>query len=568
MATKHSNGKPLRAVGYCRTSGEGQRDNTSIPTQKDRIKTLCESNGWKLVKFHVDESKSGSKIAGRDDFQLMMRDAASGKFDVVVVFDITRFARDGFDIIGSSRSLKRDFGVDVVDTKGQYDTRDRRNTLTNFIHAGVSEHERVSIMDRMMGGRIRKAEEGKPWTSVPPVGRAYDKKTGKWFVTDKGRAIAQVLRRYVQGESLKPLCAELGISRAAKVSDWVWHGQLAGTYVAKFRSPEIEVEVDVPVPQIPEVVPLALLEKAKTRLRHNRTFNRTDVRKYHLSGFVRCGDCGKALTGQSRDDVRYYRHPKSECPIKSVRSDQIESAVLDYLYGFFLDEPAFNEAVTRAMPSADHRIGLVKKRKQAEKRLAENDRKIKRLIDAIENGADPQLLVSRQDELKADKQVLTERLQQLDTEIATLPSAEHIEAAAMMTRLRLMQEHQGKDWRALPYEDVKRFLFHLFGETTPKSETGILVQRDEHGRLVITFRGKVDFHHLIMNGRPLSKSFIIEAETLNAEALGVYQRAVQAADREHDRASNELRPLPADQSAGATRPRGQGGGSCLPAFVL
>jgi site-specific DNA recombinase len=77
----------------------------------------------------VDECKTGSKIAGRDEFQRMMRDAANGRFDIVVVFDITRFARDGFDILDSSRTLKRDFGINVVDTKGQYDTRNPRNTL-------------------------------------------------------------------------------------------------------------------------------------------------------------------------------------------------------------------------------------------------------------------------------------------------------------------------------------------------------------------------------------------------------------------------------------------------------
>jgi site-specific DNA recombinase len=110
--------KQLRAVGYCRTSGEAQRDNTSIPNQKQSIESFASFQKWKVLKHYVDECKSGSKIAGRHDFQKMMRDAAAGKFDILVVYDITRFGRDGFDILDSARTLRRDFGVDVVATRG------------------------------------------------------------------------------------------------------------------------------------------------------------------------------------------------------------------------------------------------------------------------------------------------------------------------------------------------------------------------------------------------------------------------------------------------------------------
>jgi DNA invertase Pin-like site-specific DNA recombinase len=83
----------LRAAGYCRTSGEAQRDNTSIPTQRNGIESHIERHDWTFLKHYVDECKSGSKIAGRDAFQQMMRDAASNNFDVLVVYNINRFSR-------------------------------------------------------------------------------------------------------------------------------------------------------------------------------------------------------------------------------------------------------------------------------------------------------------------------------------------------------------------------------------------------------------------------------------------------------------------------------------------
>ena len=69
----------------------------------------------------------------------MMRDAANNRFDVIVVWDMSRFGRDGLDILNSAKTLKRDFGVDVVDVKGRFDTRDLRRTITTFLDAGMAE---------------------------------------------------------------------------------------------------------------------------------------------------------------------------------------------------------------------------------------------------------------------------------------------------------------------------------------------------------------------------------------------------------------------------------------------
>src|SRR5262245_45453168 len=130
------NGMPLRAGGYCRTSGEGQRDNTSIPTQKEAIEAFCKAMGGILVHIYVDECKSGAKTDGRDEFKRMLTDAANGELDVIVPFDATRFARDGVDIVSTAKFLKATYGIHTVDSKGQFDNRDHRNALRNFVSAG------------------------------------------------------------------------------------------------------------------------------------------------------------------------------------------------------------------------------------------------------------------------------------------------------------------------------------------------------------------------------------------------------------------------------------------------
>jgi hypothetical protein len=173
------------------------------------------------------------------------------------------------------------------------------------VQAGVSEHERLSIMERMLGGRIAQPREGKPWCGKFPIGRAWDGQ--RWLLSDRGRALAPLLQRYVEGESLTELAPEYGFSSAQLIMRYVRDGQLsAHPYVVEFNTPEIGIEqVKVEVPAIPAVISPQLV---RDRLNHNRTWNKQCLRKYLLSGFLRCAHCGQALTSRTRNGLSYYRH--------------------------------------------------------------------------------------------------------------------------------------------------------------------------------------------------------------------------------------------------------------------
>src|SRR5262249_19335772 len=243
----------LRAVGYSRTSGEGQRDNTSIPRQKQDIEALCRSEGWKLVRHYEDECRSGARVEGRDAFKRMLGDAAGGRFDLIVFYDASRLGRDGVDILSTAKFLKENFGIHTVDTKRQFDSRDRRKVLTNFVHAGVAEDERLRILERMLGARVARAHDGLPWDGNPPVGRAFRKTCGcarkcgcgkgEWYVTEQGKRIGELLARYADGEPLRTLYKEYGYKAEAHVIRHVREGQLSATpYVVTFNSPEVGID--------------------------------------------------------------------------------------------------------------------------------------------------------------------------------------------------------------------------------------------------------------------------------------------------------------------------------------
>jgi hypothetical protein len=241
------------------------------------------------------------------------------------------------------------------------------------------------------------------------------------------------------------------------------------------------------------------------------------VKHYLLAGFLRCAKCGHTLKGRNRHGVKrtYYHETGKTCGLHTVPGEALEAQILDHLYRLFLDKPAFDRAVQTAAPSDKDRKAIANERSVLLKQIATNETGIKRLADAVEQGMDLSLLLDRQVALKAERDGLAERLEELNDRLATLPDPEMTKRAAMVTRLCLMQQYQGRDWRKLSYDDVRRFLFHLFGESTMASGTGIFASRDDKGTLIITFKGLVEFPALLRNGRPFTRELLDAVDRWN-----------------------------------------------------
>ena len=549
MVKSKSKSKAIRAVGYDRTSGAGQRDNTSIPRQKESIEKFIQSQeGWQFLKHYVDESKSGGKIDGRIEFQQMIIDAANNNFDVVVIYDIDRFARDGSDIITQSNLLKKNFAVDTVDTKNNFDTRDHQKVMMKFVHAGMAEQERLGILDRTIKGRIATAKNGTPWTPKFPAGREFiytDKKNkvGYWQISEYGYTLQKLLLKYANGESLKSLAKEYGIKSAQNICRNVRQSQLSGIYQVTFKSPLIGIHEIVSVPAIPQIITSDLEKRVRDRMGHNTVCNKQAKRKYLLTGFLKCTHCGKSLKSQTTTTgIVYYRHhyydseDKKTCSYKAIRGDVLESQVLDYLYSFFLDEPSFNRAVKEAIPSGDDRKALVKDIKRCNNQLVKVNKEINNLVNAIAAGADISLFLDKQAALKTERTVSENRLVDLKDTLLSMPNPELVKEQALSLRLKLVQQHKNKDWRSIPYDDVRQFLHFLFSDNPKKNGFGITVGKIKNS-WCITFNGSFDFHHDIINGRPVSHALSIQTETLNTDLRRSFEKSLQDLTPDNDNLS-------------------------------
>jgi hypothetical protein len=216
----------------------------------------------------------------------------------------------------------------------------------------------------------------------------------------------------------------------------------------------------------------------------------------------------------------------------------LENYVLNYLYSFYLDEPSYNEAIKRALPSNNDRKDLKKDISVVTKQLLKVDKGITNLVNAITNGADVTLLLDKQSELKAQKQALEKRHDELNQTLIALPDPKVIKEQAMLLRIRLIEEHKDKDWQRLPYEDIRRFLHFLFGDNPMPTGNG---QQTGYGISVsliddkwhITFKGYAEFYHDVINGRPVSQALSIAVEGENKKLRKIYETGIMKANREY-----------------------------------
>jgi DNA invertase Pin-like site-specific DNA recombinase len=106
--------KRNRVVGYLRRSTDRQEQ--SIPDQKKAIETYVAEHCFKLVKFYIDDSISGTSTLRRQAFQQMIKDAqkTSRRFDKIIVYDVKRFGRIDNDEAGYYRHILKTNGVEVL----------------------------------------------------------------------------------------------------------------------------------------------------------------------------------------------------------------------------------------------------------------------------------------------------------------------------------------------------------------------------------------------------------------------------------------------------------------------
>ena len=189
----------LRVVYYARVSTDKDAQLNSLDNQifyfDDFIK---KHKNWMLIDGYIDEGISGKLAENRDSFMRMIRDAKSGKFDLIITKEISRFSRNTLDSIMYTRQLL-DCGVGVYFQSDNICTLMPDSELRLTIMASIAQEEVRKLSERLRFGYKRSIEKGRVLGQDNMLG--YNKSDGRLTVNEEEAVmIRRLFELYNEGK--------------------------------------------------------------------------------------------------------------------------------------------------------------------------------------------------------------------------------------------------------------------------------------------------------------------------------------------------------------------------------
>lgn len=185
----------MKIAAYARVSTEKESQVESFEKQIEFFNEFTKKNGYELYKLYADEGISGKQIKHRKQFQQMMQDAKSKKFDKVVVKDVSRFARNTVDLLQSIRELKS-YGIEV-DFLNNGEIMEGGSEFILTILGAMAQQESANMSKRVKFGKDITAQKGR----VPNLVFGYDKIPDERYTLkineEEAKIVKEIFESYV-----------------------------------------------------------------------------------------------------------------------------------------------------------------------------------------------------------------------------------------------------------------------------------------------------------------------------------------------------------------------------------
>jgi len=128
--------------------------------QLEQLRRYCEKMGWKIVKEY-NETISG-KEKNRPVFKEMLKDAQQKKFDIIVVWALDRFSREGTSQIWHYMSTLNNAKVKFVSYTEPYFNTDNEmvKDILLSVMGALAKQERIKISERTKAGLEQARKKG------------------------------------------------------------------------------------------------------------------------------------------------------------------------------------------------------------------------------------------------------------------------------------------------------------------------------------------------------------------------------------------------------------------------
>lgn len=181
-------------VGYIRRSTEN--DNYSLQAQEKAIRSFSESQGWQLLKIYSDPSDSGRTL-NRPQFQQMIEE--SSNVDLILVMKLDRISRSLKDILILVEDILTPKKIGLKSVTESFDSSTSEGRLMLSMLGSFAEFERKRIVERMMDGKLQRADNGGWNGGTIPFGYEKCKVTNQIIPNGKdSKIVREIFNLYAQ----------------------------------------------------------------------------------------------------------------------------------------------------------------------------------------------------------------------------------------------------------------------------------------------------------------------------------------------------------------------------------
>lgn len=356
----------INAVSYARFSSNNQRE-TSIEIQQEHISRYCQDNGINLIKEYVDRAISATSD-NRPQFQQMIKDAETGLFSYVVIYNTSRFARNISDHL-KYRAILESYGIRIVSVQESFDDSTPEGDLMSNFMMSINQYYSKDLGRKTYLGCLETAKACLHVGGQPPFGFKVNKEQKYEINEEEAVVVRLVFNMVASGSSNSDICDVLNKkgfkTRKGKPFDTDFSGMLRNRkYMGEYswnnrsrssltRNLTVKERETVRIPNgIPAIVKEELFNKVQIiidKRKHQKTKN---VKNNHLlTGLLRCGKCGYRMNIDSdkngngkrnfqRFDYRCYsmNRKRADCDTKSIRVDNYDTYITNLLFNVLLNE--------------------------------------------------------------------------------------------------------------------------------------------------------------------------------------------------------------------------------------
>jgi DNA invertase Pin-like site-specific DNA recombinase/uncharacterized small protein (DUF1192 family) len=331
-------------VLYIRYSSTGQNEQT-VEGQIRVCKEWAEQNGYVVVGVYIDKAKSAwSDSDKRVEFNKMLADANTGKFQFILVYKFDRFARNRLDSQMHKQRLKKEFGIRVLSATEPVSDDEGGEIYEMFLEWNDEKYSQ-RLSKRVRDGLTTSVANG----TFCGGSINYGYKIRKEQVGTKDRYIKYVeidepqaeIVRYVFAEYVKGTSKD-EIAKALNKQGHLLKGKpfLAKNFDMWLKNEKYTGEFSFGGRRCgnmyPQIIDRETFDKAQARLTKNKYFagaNSSKREPYLLTGKLVCGYCQTDMVADGgtgkRGKVHFYyackKKKKDLCEKKREHKNTLES---------------------------------------------------------------------------------------------------------------------------------------------------------------------------------------------------------------------------------------------------